>query len=703
MGRHRDPLWKWFDDTPVMRPGKVTACVTCKFCTNFVCAVTTSLKRHLEICRKRDPALLPDEHLPPVDMAHKRRAGVDDAGKEEAFAQHSAKRTKQEDTSAPQAPLQQAKAEKLLTRAVLSASMDPSVFQHPAFLAFFKVLAPDFVVPTPVDIHGRLLDAEYNTELDAIRSQLASSGAGVLALPPGETFLTLFTPFPCAIPSADVLASDSAESMAVHIIAARRHARAMIASAAPAFLSPADGHDGSDLWNLTSALPFLAFCADGRPSMPVVRSLLEKETAPDAFEFTYGDIAAALHAVCRDVCALPGPKQQLKKALALLHCLHDPALASLFENTCQHVLRDDVSLPAIFRPESFASIVDMLTSLDRLRSVITALPAAIANNDASSVRLDPAMMGIIHDVGFWKASKALLAVLSPLHAAIAYLQSSEATFSAIYAVFLHLKMAFLEMPSTIYEACGLVSTLHHEYPRALTDILTHHIAVIYSPVHALAFRVDPFFDQLRAVVVERFGASMLDLNHELLSECRRGLSLLCRKSRALEAKALSQFCLYCARTNATTDVFAMTKTMLPNCIWGQATGQFPDLSQLLVNVFACPATASRRRIRTSSCTSQKEKVALLAWNQVHRQEKQHVLYRDSAFAKVLARDPNAPPLPPTSASEDASDDEPSRLSVLLSSLTALHPDNIPDTWVFGAHANNAMRQLSEMAYGTTTV
>ncbi|KDO16712.1 hypothetical protein SPRG_17791 [Saprolegnia parasitica CBS 223.65] len=200
---------------------------------------------------------------------------------------------------------------------------------------------------------------------------------------------------------------------------------------------------------------------------------------------------------------------------------------------------------------------------------------------------------------------------------------------------------------------------------------------------------------------------MLDLNDELLSECRRGLTLLCRKSRTLEAKALSQFCLYCARTNASTDVFAMTKTMLPNCIWGQATGQFPDLSALLVNVFACPATAARRRVRTSSssCSApgQKEKVALLAWNQVHRQEKQHVLYRDSAFAKALARDPHAPPLPPTVASDDANDDEPSRLSILLASLTALHPENIPDTWVFGAHANNAMRQLSEMAHGTTTV
>ncbi|OQR88138.1 hypothetical protein ACHHYP_07524 [Achlya hypogyna] len=690
MGRHRDPLWKWFDETPVTRPGKVTACVTCKFCRNYVCAVTTSLKRHLEICRKRDPALLPDASLPPVDLHHKRRAPTPD---EEAFlAQgHSAKRTRDDVKVDARLPKQD-DLDKLLARAVFQSGTPVSTLHHESFQAFFKAAAPAYIFPTATDLYGRLLDAEYAAEIDGVRAQLASSGAAMLALHPTDPLLTLFTPVPSAISAPPVRHDGSVGGLFDYATAARRHARGLLAP------TP---ETAADPWNV-SVLPFLAFCGDTTPAMQAVRDLLEKEEAPDAFDFTYGDVASALDGVCRDICALPGPKQLLKKALVLLFAIgDDSSLSTLFEETALDVLQAPMSVPGVFSPAQFGSVVAMFAALDGVRGVVTALPAALANNDAATTTMPPALTAIIYDAAFWKAVKALVHVLSPVADAIAYLQSPDATFSAVYAAYLHLKMHFLDTPSRVFEATGLLPSAHHEYPRGLVDILGHHVAAVYTPVHALAFRCDPFYDGLRTAVVDKYGAATLDLTGELLSECRRGLAHLCRKVRGLETKVLSQFCLYCTRTSAAQDVFAMTKTMLPNCIWGQATSQFPDLAALLVHIFACPATARRERGPTpprEATAEQRQKLALLVWNDAHRMQKQHSLYRDCAYAKTLARldgDVKAE----ASVPEPTPLEVDSNLRILLASLPALESAHVPDAWLFGAHANGAMQQLSETAYG----
>ncbi|OQR88965.1 hypothetical protein THRCLA_09996, partial [Thraustotheca clavata] len=562
MGRHRDPLWKWFDETPVQRPGKITACVTCKFCGNHVCAVTTSLKRHLEICRKRDTTLLPDHDLPLVDVHHKRRLPAEEASsasyKRPAPAEPPVASTS---TSASTAKKQE--RDKLLARAFLRSSTTPAVVKNPSFLDFIKSLAPNYVVPAINDIFGGLLDAEYTMEMDAIRSQLTSTGAGMLSLHASRKFCMLFTPLPFAVPVLSSCApQDNAQAITTDIIAARRATRAFITSQLAG--------DSNEIFSMErSSLPFLSFCGNGSPLMPTIRTMLDSEQSNDSFDFTYGNLSIALHHVCRDICALLGPKTLIKRVLILLYYFkHHESLKKLFATTCHDARRENASLPKYFDTGRFASIVDMLTQLSDFRSIFSSMAASVANNESLHMNLNPTLASILYDSVLWKSVIALIDVLKPISEAIRYLEGSEATFSSAYAIYLHLKIHFLDIPNGLYSSIG-VDLSQQDCKRDIVNILSHHVSSIYTPVHALAFRCDPFYDGLRNYISSKYDANFLNLNEEFLSECRAGIAHLCRKSKSQESKVLSQFCLYCARTSMVQDVFTVTKAMLPNCIWSQ--------------------------------------------------------------------------------------------------------------------------------------
>ncbi|OQR85738.1 hypothetical protein THRCLA_10639 [Thraustotheca clavata] len=152
------------------------------------------------------------------------------------------------------------------------------------------------------------------------------------------------------------------------------------------------------------------------------------------------------------------------------------------------------------------------------------------------------------------------------------------------------------------------------------------------------------------------------------------------------------------------DVFTVTKAMLPNCIWSQATGQFPDLSQLLVNVFACPPTVSQRPIASiddNLSADQTRKLILLQWNAANRVEQLCELYRDSKFAKTIARDSSTDSHigKEIKFTHYSSNDAP-RLQILLESLNVVDIESIQDTWLFGVRNNSVLQQYEESFYNT---
>ena len=110
------------------------------------------------------------------------------------------------------------------------------------------------------------------------------------------------------------------------------------------------------------------------------------------------------------------------------------------------------------------------------------------------------LTNILNSNTFWKSLEKLSSILNPICSSIGFLESNFSSVSDVYAVFVYLR-------------CVISNFDIDEDKRKYLDMkLIYKWKRIYSPVHALAFRCDHFYNEFRTNITKNRGKSLVDLD-----------------------------------------------------------------------------------------------------------------------------------------------------------------------------------------------
>jgi len=715
-------VWKLYDEEAWSAAGKKIQVVKCKACGTNVCAIATSLKTHARACPARptsigqlSPLLHPSSSLPAHPAARfEQRVEADQP--EENTAKRKRHQTQFQCVVSRVDAAEKAILDDLLATAIFETASPFSLLDHKAFQKFLKRACPAYKIATPKEIGGKLLMSAYEGQMEKMR-ELVRDATAVTMMIDGATDINsrsslnvvLCVPHPHFLETIHMkLVREQADKLYSKVIDVVARTRTWVGTA----------HEAE-----TKPLAFLAFVSDSCNTMRSLRTLLDAPSS--GFAFTYGCAPHALNNLIKDICASPKVSPTIKKAMVLTKALrHVGMLRKSYEEVCAKTL-NTILMPILFSATRWGGSVDMLQRLIKLRIVITTLPNFIDNDDTIDYTIDANIVGIIVDVTFWNALKALVVVMEPIVAALVYLEGDSPPLSSVFAAFLTLKVHF----STVADAVWLALNWNPlEAKQFVLTRLSYQYMRIESPVHALAFRCDPYFDLMRLRVEQRLTAGFVDVGQgKLLSVARAAIGHLLRDAMAEDVDAtLVDFFMYCDRagTDAATNVFSRLPAAKPRLTWGQARVVLPRLSDLLVKVFQCPTSAAAgernhktsksvlTRTRATMIASKVEMQTAVAYNAKQRDRKP-IQMRENGYAtfmhclllppakKVVPRVPMAEA--PTAVVDDAAvvedadgheDDgilfEGQDLDLLLESIMeTFNFSDIPDRLLFGEDNTSA--------------
>jgi len=225
------------------------------------------------------------------------------------------------------------------------------------------------------------------------------------------------------------------------------------------------------------------------------------------------------------------------------------------------------------------------------------------------VRFDLALRERVHNPSFWAHIEMVNSLLQSLCAALGFLEGDEATHSSVYASFLAVLVSAHAAPASTLELLGIAST-----DELVASVLSR-FASIYSPTHALSFVTDPLFFDMRHRLVQRYGASFVQLGQGSIREqCHAALNLLGRDDQA-RATLRDEFTVWIAASGDTMESMRDGKQLKPHIIWSMVDdSSFQSLAPLLVQLHATPAGAvagernhkSTKRVFSSTRTRMSE-------------------------------------------------------------------------------------------------
>ena len=102
---------------------------------------------------------------------------------------------------------------------------------------------------------------------------------------------------------------------------------------------------------------------------------------------------------------------------------------------------------------------------------------------------------LVTDPAYWKGVAAFEVLFRTTSSCLAYLEGNEATFSAVYACFVAMKLHLKNLNGVVKEGLNLNDD---DIERIMIVLTPHHrLATIYTEAHALAFATDPMYTDMR--------------------------------------------------------------------------------------------------------------------------------------------------------------------------------------------------------------
>ncbi|KAI0558418.1 Ribonuclease H-like protein [Gracilaria domingensis] len=323
-----------------------------------------------------------------------------------------------------------------------------------------------------------------------------------------------------------------------------------------------------------------AFVSDSCNKMRDIRTKLQNEKV---FKWCYGCGSHALHNLTEDAGKLSNNTKTVKEVVFVSKTIkYTGVIRRLFEKVCAK-RRSRVTLPSLYSPTRWTSASHMLDRLYSLRSFVVSLPIALLE-ERENQRMDadyelpPAFVELISSSAFWCSIQSTAECFKFLAQATTILEAEMATLSDAYAAFLFVRQKLRTL--------SILSSAEREF---LNRSLLRRWDRIYSPVHALAFACDPFYDQMRTSVTANHGIDFIGLGKgPLTQQCIDAFRLLSESTE--EQDVLLEELLRYGMDGS--PLLSQLKPFHPTLVWAQLRAEYQKLGTLLVDVFRSPASTA---------------------------------------------------------------------------------------------------------------
>jgi hypothetical protein len=222
-------------------------------------------------------------------------------------------------------------------------------------------------------------------------------------------------------------------------------------------------------------------------------------------------------------------------------------------------------------------------------TAICQLPTEILSNELD-IDLALELRDIILDAAFWKGLAALEVLFSTICACFTYLEGDESTLSNVYACFL----AIAHHPRTLSPNVSTTLQIAVADFNKMQSLVINRLRTIYSPAHALSFRTDPLFNQMRTNLTALYSEDFLKLGGaSILQQCKKALKRLAGEGDIeLNRKLQAEFGHYIIRVIQYDDNFANVLAK-PQDLWALADDStYPNMKNLLSAMHKNPTGAS---------------------------------------------------------------------------------------------------------------
>jgi hypothetical protein len=262
------------------------------------------------------------------------------------------------------------------------------------------------------------------------------------------------------------------------------------------------------------------FCLDS-PSVMV--KLCRLCIQDDEFVFAFGCALHALHNLCMDlVKEFPGIKNIVKHMVFLVKTIQKTHLIQQLFDKISNEKYGQTLVLIMFTKMRWGTICDAAKRLNRVRTAICQLPTEILSNELD-IDLAPELCNVILDVAFWKGLTALEVLFNTICTCLTYLEGDESTLSSVYACFLAIAHHLRTLPPNVSTALQIDAV---DFDK-MQSLVVNRLRTIYSLAHALSFRTDPLFNQMRTNLTALYSEDFLKLgNASILQQCKKALKRL---------------------------------------------------------------------------------------------------------------------------------------------------------------------------------
>jgi hypothetical protein len=160
----------------------------------------------------------------------------------------------------------------------------------------------------------------------------------------------------------------------------------------------------------------------------------------------------------------------------------------------------------LFTKTRWGTICDAAKRFNRVRTAICQLPIEILSNELD-IDLAPELRDVILDATFWKGLAALEVLFSTICACFTYLEGDESTLLSVYVCFLAIVHHLRTLPPNVLTALQIAAA---DFDK-MQSLVVNRLRTIYSPAHALSFRTDRLFNQMRTNLTIMYGEDFLKL------------------------------------------------------------------------------------------------------------------------------------------------------------------------------------------------
>lgn len=504
------------------------------------------------------------------------------------------------------------------SKAVHATATPFNFFTHKLWIDFFSSVSK-WKVPSPQRLGGELLDTVYKDVMEKVVDEIKRTGGGTLSidgatdnLAKSKSNVILHTPRPLFI---EYLRSDLKKETTPNVVAKLTESIRSL--------------------DQTVGMKCVSnFVSDSCNGMRDVRKKLQEK---NLVRWSYGCAAHALNNFTEDIAKLLFRNLIKKCVFAVKSIKNTSMVRKLFDRLCCEKFNRTFSLP-LYSKTRWSSINFMMRRLIQVRSVISYLPHALLH-ERSKYGIDPsyelpkALTDVLVDAEMWKELEAAHDIFNLICQCIGELESDNATMSTAYALFLTVRMH-------IHDHVKISEANKRKFDASLLRQWSR----IYSPVHSLAFRCDPFYNDLRSHVDHKYPQGFVNLGFNLTGECHKALKLIQDDDKHGD-DMLHEFMNMSVNPSPLLDTL---RDWAPGMVWGQVQSDYPTMSRALYNVFRAPASTAgvernhkvnKRVLNPTRCRLSEDRVekqVSVAHNLAHLEREQ--ARKRSKFEIFIARE-----------------------------------------------------------------